>query len=86
MRRWMPALVLKLALLGLAAVAASQSAFAQTQDEPVRPRPYRRPPLRLEVVPPSQLYRQCTDWYVIEPRAAGPTIVPQMRCRWALRR
>jgi hypothetical protein len=76
MRNWMTAFV-----LGLTVAAA-----AQAQDEPGRAQPPRRPPLRLEVTPSTQFYRQCTDWYVIEQRAAGPTVVPQTRCRWALRR
>ena len=73
-------------VLGLSVAAAAHGAAAQAVDEPGRAPPHRRPPLRLEVTPSSQLYRQCTDWYVIEQRAAGPTVVPQTRCRWALRR
>jgi hypothetical protein len=81
MRKWMPAFV-----LGFAAATALHAGAALAQDDPERARPQRRPPLRIEVAPPSQLYRQCTDWYVIEQRAAGPTVVPQTRCRWAVRR
>jgi len=53
------------------------------QDRPDRARPHRRAPLQVEVTP-SRLYRQCTDWYVIEHRPAGDTVVPRMRCRWAV--
>jgi len=81
MPKWMPAFA-----LGLAVAAASHGALAQAPDEPGRPRPHRRPPLRIEVAPSPQLYRQCADWHVVEHRAAGDTVVPQMRCWWALRR
>ncbi len=73
-------------VLGLPLVVASHGALAQAQDDAARARPHRRPPLRIEVTPPSQLYRQCDDAYVIEHRASGDTIVPQTRCRWAVRR
>jgi hypothetical protein len=29
--------------------------------------------------------RQCEDWYVVERRATGPTVVPNSRCWWAYR-
>jgi len=28
------------------------------------------------------LYRQCVDWYAVERRVAGDTVVPHMRCWW----
>jgi hypothetical protein len=78
MRTWMKGCGLVLAaLLGgpLAGLA---------QESPDRTKLHRRPPLRVEVTP-SRLYRQCTDSLVIEHRATGDTIVPRMRCRWAVR-
>jgi hypothetical protein len=54
------------------------------QDSPDRARLHRREPLRVEVTP-SRLYRQCTDWHVIEHRATGDTVAPRTRCRWAVR-
>jgi hypothetical protein len=54
------------------------------QDSPSRAKLHRRVPLRVEVTP-SRLYRQCTDWHVIEHRASGDTIVPRTRCWWAVR-
>lgn len=53
------------------------------QDSPTRAKLHRRVPLRVDVTP-SRLYRQCTDELVIEHRATGDTIVPRMRCRWAV--
>ena len=76
MRIWMTGCALVFALLG-----GPLPVFAQ--DSPDRAKLHRRVPLRVEVTP-SRLYRQCTDWYVIEHRATGDTIVPRMRCRWAV--
>jgi hypothetical protein len=56
----------------------------RAQDPPDRAKLHRRAPLRVEVTP-SRLYRQCTDWLVVEHRATGDTIVPRMQCRWAVR-
>jgi hypothetical protein len=79
MRIWMTGCALGLAVL----VGGSPLAFAQ--DSPARGKLHRRPPLRIEVTPSARLYRQCTDWHVIEHRATGDTVVPRMRCWWALR-
>jgi hypothetical protein len=78
MRTWMMGCALVLAALvgGPPAVRA--------QDSPDRAKLHRRAPLRVEVTP-SRLYRQCTDWYVIEHRATGDTVVPRTQCRWAVR-
>jgi hypothetical protein len=54
------------------------------QESPDRAKLHRRGPLRVEVTP-SRLYRQCTDWHVIEHRPTGDTVVPRIRCRWAVR-
>jgi hypothetical protein len=78
MRIWMTGCVFGLA----AALAGSSPGFAQ--DRPDGPRLHRRPPLRVDVTP-GQLYRQCTDWHVIEHRATGDTVVPRTWCRWAVR-
>jgi hypothetical protein len=69
--------------LVFAALLGGQPAVL-AQDSPDRAKLHRRAPLRVEVTP-SRLYRQCTDWYVIEHRATGDTVVPRMQCRWAVR-
>jgi len=71
-------------VLGLA--LASPGAALSAQDAPGEVRPHRRPPLRLEVTPSQSFYRQCVDWYVVEHRISGDTVVPRRRCDWALRR
>ena len=72
-------------LLASIACAEAQDAPARAQESAARP--YRRPPLRVEVSPPPrQFYRECVDQYVIEHRATGDTVVPRMYCRWAVRR
>jgi hypothetical protein len=78
MRTWMMGCALVFAALfcGQLAVLA--------QSSPDRAKLHRRPPLRVEVTP-SRLYRQCTDWHVIEHRPTGDTIVPRMQCRSAVR-
>lgn len=72
-------------ILGLAVGLALISLPAQSQDLQGRPRPHRHAPLRVEVAPSQRLFRQCVDWYATEHRASGDTIVPRMRCWWALR-
>jgi len=79
MRIWMTGCALGLAVW----LGGSPLAFAQ--DAPDRARLHRRAPLRIEVTPSGRLYRQCTDWHVIEHRPTGDTVVPRMRCWWALR-
>jgi hypothetical protein len=79
MRIWITGCACGLAVL----LGASAAAFAQ--DAPDRARLQRRPPLRIEVTPSGRLYRQCTDWHVIEHRPSGDTVVPRTRCWWALR-
>ena len=69
--------------LGLAVLLGASLAFAQ--DAPDRAKLARRPPLRIEVTPSGRLYRQCTDWHVIEHRPTGDTVAPRTRCWWALR-
>jgi len=32
-----------------------------------------------------QYYRDCVDWYAVEPRLTGPTVVPHSRCQWVKR-
>ena len=59
---------------------------ASAQDAQGRAKLLRRGPLRVEVAPSGRLYRQCTDWHVIEHRATGDTVVPRARCWWALQR
>ena len=70
----------------LAVMAVSPPrAMAQQQDQRQQTEPPRRPPLRLEVRPTGRPYRQCEDWYVVEHRVTGDTIVPRMRCWWSVR-
>jgi hypothetical protein len=78
MRIWMTGCV-----LGIAALLAGPS-LAAAQDQSDRARLHRRPPLRVDVTP-GRLYRQCTDWHVIEHRETGDTVVPRSRCWWAVR-
>jgi hypothetical protein len=72
---------MKAVAAGLALAAAFACACATAQER--TPRPNRRPPLRIEIVP-RQFYRQCVDWHEIEHRPTGDVIVPRQRCRWAL--
>jgi hypothetical protein len=88
MRKWMTGWVGALAVAVLAAgLRLSGPALAATPDQPDGAGLHRRAPLRLHVgpAPSERLYRQCTDWHVIEHRATGDTVVPRMRCWWALR-
>jgi hypothetical protein len=67
-------------------VGSPPRAMAQQQDQRLQTEPPpRRPPLRLEVRPTGRPYRQCEDWYAVEHRVTGDTIVPRMRCWWAVR-
>ncbi len=79
MRIWITGCASGLAVL----LRALPLAFAQ--DAPDRAKLQRRSPLRIEVTPSGRLYRQCTDWHVIEHRLTGDTVVPRTRCWWALR-
>jgi hypothetical protein len=70
----------------LAMVLASLTLPAPAQDTQTRAKPPpRRAPLRIDVSPSGRLYRQCSDWHVIEHRATGDTVVPRSRCWWAVR-
>jgi hypothetical protein len=72
---------------GLTALSIA-AAFAQGYQPPGDPSLQRvRPPLRIEIHPRLrvQYYRDCVDFYAIEPRASGPTVVPRSNCRWAKR-
>lgn len=79
MLKWMTSCALGLAVL------LGGAPLALAQDSPDRPKLNRRAPLRIEITPSGRLYRQCTDWHVIEHRATGDTVVPRTRCWWALR-
>jgi len=69
--------------LGLAVLVGGSPPLG-AQGSPDRAKLFRRAPLRVEITPSGRLYRQCTDWHVIEHRAPGDTVVPRTRCRWAL--
>ncbi|MBI3433849.1 MAG: hypothetical protein HY056_02035 [Proteobacteria bacterium] len=45
----------------------------------------RRARRRIEIYPQRDYVRRCVDWYAVERRASGPTVVPHMRCWWARR-
>jgi hypothetical protein len=72
------------ALTALSVAAAPAQSYPPPADPSLRPAP---PPLRFEVRPRLrvQYYRDCVDFYAIEPRASGPTVVPRSNCRWAKR-
>jgi hypothetical protein len=79
------------AVLGGGLLMASDApAFAQraggTADmsSPQRARPARVRP-RIVIRPAARPYRHCVDEYLVERRATGPTVVPNMRCWWAYR-
>jgi hypothetical protein len=77
-------LSMSLYAIGLVVLSASVALPAQGQDAPGRAKPHRRAPLRIEVTPSGQPYRKCVDWHVIEHRLSGDTVVPRMRCWWAV--
>jgi hypothetical protein len=75
-------------LLMLAATAV----VAQTYPPPPPPTdPFppqsARPIPKIQVTPRVrvQYYRDCVDWYAVEPRLTGPTVVPHSRCQWVKR-
>jgi hypothetical protein len=70
---------------GMTALIAVTPAEAQsTSDErALRRERIERP--RIRVTPNQHLVRQCEDWYAVEQRATGPTVVPNSRCWWAYR-
>ena len=80
------------ALMGCAVVivsdtpASAQSAgtAASERSSQQRVRPARVRP-RIVITPAARPYRRCVDEYVIERRATGDTVVPNMRCWWAYR-
>jgi hypothetical protein len=71
--------------VGFAVALASIVPPAQAQQPQGRAVPHRHAPLRIEITPSLRLFRQCVDWHVVEHRATGDTVVPRMRCWWALR-
>jgi hypothetical protein len=72
------------ALMGPAEPAFAQGMTAQTTaaEPSSRPRAVRAR-TRIDVTPSRRIYRQCVDWYSVEHRPSGDTIVPNMRCWWA---
>lgn len=90
MRKWKAGwflLATAMTMAGLTMADLTWPSPAAAQDQTDRPRLHRRPPLRVHVTPgvSGRLYRECTDWHVIEHRATGDTVVPRIRCWWALR-
>jgi hypothetical protein len=83
---------LTVALAGLAAIAlwaAPAAAQDAGRDSGVRADrsgvTQQRVRPRIVVRPTGRPVRECVDVYVIEHRATGDTVVPDMRCRWAYR-
>jgi len=70
---------------GLAAATMAGLSPAMAQDQQTEQmRLHRHAPLRGVVTAGrGQIYRQCTDWHVIEHRASGDTVVPRIQCWWA---
>jgi hypothetical protein len=66
-----------LMVLALEAPAQAQSNGERRTVQTERP--------RIRVTPTQRLVRQCEDWYEVEERATGPTVVPASRCWWAYR-
>jgi hypothetical protein len=74
--------------LGIATfLSALMTAAAVAQTYPPLAQPSVRTIPRIQVTPRvrEQYYRDCVDWYAVEPRLTGPTIVPHMRCQWVKR-
>jgi hypothetical protein len=65
-----------------AAQGAGTSAAERSSQQRLRPA---RARTRVVVTPSPRVYRQCVDWYSVERRATGDTVVPNMRCWWAYR-
>ena len=68
-------------MAGLMALSVAVPAQAQSTRE--RRTEVERP--RIRVTPTQRLVRQCEDWYEVEQRATGATVVPASRCWWAYR-
>jgi hypothetical protein len=79
------ALLLAAAGFGPAAMASPRPGLDRGATDFSAQQRLRRAPPRFTVHPYSRLYRQCVDWYAVEARASGPTVVPQMRCWWVRR-
>jgi hypothetical protein len=76
MRTFTAVAVVMASLMALAAPAQAQS-NSERRAQAERP--------RIRVTPTQRLVRQCEDWYEVEQRATGPTVVPAYRCWWAYR-
>jgi hypothetical protein len=89
MRNMRRMITLALAIAGLVMVAlpptraAAQDAGLRNGETSSQRRVRARP--RIVVTPAHRLVRNCVDIYVVERRATGPTVVPDMRCWWAYR-
>jgi hypothetical protein len=84
MRKSISIVAMAAVLTALSAATAVAQNYPPPANPSLRPAP---PPLRLEIRPRLrvQYYRDCVDFYAIEPRASGPTVVPRSNCRWAKR-
>lgn len=72
-------------MVGWMALTAAVPAQAQSPGERAGERRERVERPRIRVTPTQRLVRQCQDWYEVEQRATGPTVVPAYRCWWAYR-
>jgi hypothetical protein len=92
------ATVVAIAAVGIAAFVTNPAAAAGRSKPVIEPtatpptdlsaqyRPrYRRARTRILIYPARPLYRQCVDWYAVERRATGDTVVPHMQCHWVYR-
>jgi hypothetical protein len=72
----------------LASLAAALTALPAAAQSDAPPRGEQRAQVerpRIRVTPSQRLVRQCEDWYAVEQRATGPTVVPNSRCWWTYR-
>jgi len=71
-----------------ASAIGSHQALSTEFSAQERPRVRRVPP-RIYVYPDYRnrpIVRRCVDWYTVEARAAGDTVIPHMRCYWVVGR
>ncbi len=66
------------------AVAQDSGLRSAASDVPAQRR-VRTARTRVVVTPSARFVRRCVDAYVIEHRATGDTVVPNMHCWWAYR-
>ena len=75
------------AMMVPALLAAPLPALAQNDVSPIAQPGFTSPPPRpvrgrITIHPGRLLYRQCVDWYELQPRPSGTVLFPEMRCWW----